>query len=138
MSDTRKVVSSAGRFGLVGAACAGLNVGIVWLGHHQLGWPYLWAAATTCLVTIPLSYLAHREFSFGPELRATERSASGRFRRFLVQQLTQFALGLLLLVLFVETAGLPPATAMAAVAVLMFVFGYVSNAAWVFRVFGPR
>lgn len=138
MTDARLVADTAGRFSFVGAACAGLNIGIVWVGHDLLGWPYLWAAATTCLVTIPLSYLAHREFTFGNALRLRERSAGGTFGRFLIQQLAQFGLGLLLLAALVENLDVPPAAAMAIVAGVMFVFGYVSNAAWVFRVFGPR
>jgi putative flippase GtrA len=130
VSGTGSVV----RFGLVGLACAALNVGIVWLGHHRLGAPYLVAALATCLITIPLSYFAHRSFSFA----VAGRAGWAEFARFVAQQLSQFALGLALLVLTVEVGGIPPAAAMALVSVAMFVYGYLSNARWVFRVFGRR
>ena len=111
-----------------------LNVAIVYVGHDVLAQPYLWAAAATCLITIPLSYLAHRRFSF----RRPGAVEWREFVRFLAQQLSQFGLGLLQLALFVEVFGLPPALAMAAVAVVMLAYGFITNATWVFRAFGAR
>ncbi|MCA3217080.1 MAG: GtrA family protein [Burkholderiales bacterium] len=128
------LAARAGRYALVGAACAGLNVAIVWVGHDLLGAPYLMAALATCVVTIPLSYLTHRRFSF-----VVSGPAGGvEFARFVLQQLSQFALGLVLLVLLVETLGLPPAPGMAVVAALMFAYGFLINGRCVFRVFGRR
>jgi len=126
-------LATAGRYSLVGAACAVLNVAIVWLGHDVLGAPYVLAALATCVITIPLSYAAHRQFSF-----ASSQPAGPEFLRFVVQQLSQFGLGLVLLVLLVEVAGLPPTPGMAAVTALMVVYGFVTNGRWVFRAFGRR
>ena len=130
----RDLGSSAARFGLVGMACAALNVAIVWVGHDVLGAPYFVAALATCLITIPLSYAAHRRFSF----QLGRGAGWPEFMRFVMQQLSQFALGLALLVAGVEVLGLRPALAMAAVSVLMFAYGFATNARWVFRVFGRR
>lgn len=136
MADSTQAgpVAAAVRFGLVGALCALLNVAIVYVGHDVLSQPYLLAAAATCLITVPLSYLAHRRFSFRRVAAAEWRE----FARFLAQQLSQFGIGLLLLMLLVEVFGLLPALAMAAVAGIMFVYGFITNATWVFRAFGAR
>ena len=128
------VAAAAGRYGIVGVACAVLNVAIVWLGHDLLGAPYVLAALATCVVTIPLSYVAHQRFSFARRAPAS----AAQFKRFLIQQLSQFGLGLVLLVVLVEGAGLPPALGMAAMSVLMFAYGFATNGRWVFRAFGPR
>ncbi len=134
MAEAPAVAATAGRYGLVGVACALLNVAIVFIGHDLLAWPYLVAAACTCFITIPLSYFAHRRFSF----RQATNAGWAEFARFLAQQLSQFALGLLLLAAFVEGLGLPPALAMVAVSLALFVYGFACNRTWVFRALGPR
>lgn len=134
MAEATAVAATAGRYGVVGAVCAALNVAIVWIGHDLLGAPYLMAALATCVVTIPLSYIAHQRFSFA----RGEPASAAQFLRFVVQQLSQFALGLVLLVLLVDGLGLPPAPAMAVMSVLMFAYGFATNGRWVFRAFGRR
>ena len=128
------VATTAGRFGLVGAACALLNVAIVHVGHDRLGWPYALAALATCVITIPLSYVAHARFTFA----AQQEAAKAKFLRFVAQQLSQFMLGLAALAALVEGLGLPPTIAMVAVTGAMFVYGFVTNATWVFGAFGQR
>ena len=121
--------TAAARYGLIGLGCATLNVGIVHVGHSVLHAPYILAAVATCLITIPISYFAHRRISFaqmGP-------GNGAEFLRFSMQQLSQFALGLLLLIALVEILVLHPTAAMLMVSVLMFAYGFITNASWVFR-----
>ena len=126
----RSLAAAAGRFGLVGLLCAALNVGVVYLGHNVLGVHYVIAACATCFVTIPLGYLLHGRFSFD-----TGRPAALKeFLRFVVVQLGQFALGLMLLAALVESTGMAPAWAMAAVSALLYVYAFVATSTWVFRV----
>lgn len=121
--------AAALRFGAVGVGCTALNAGIVWAGTEWLRWPYLAAAAVTCLITIPLSFMAHRQLTF--QLRGAARWRE--FGRYLLQQLSQFALGLTLMAALVEGGGLHPALAMVAASGLMFLYGFATNAGWVFR-----
>jgi len=132
--DVPAVVATAGRFSVIGALCALLNVAIVYVGHDLLRWPYLNAAAMTSVITIPLSYAAHSRFSF------RQRAAAGWavFGRFLAQQLSQFLLGMLLLAALVQGLDLAPVLGMAAVAAIMWIYGFITNASWVFRAFGSR
>jgi putative flippase GtrA len=120
---------TAGRYGVVSAACVVLNVAIVYVGHDLLHAPYLLAALATVFITIPLSYAAHRQFSF----RVAQAAGWGEFARFLAQQLSQFGLGLVLLAGCVELLGLPPALGMVVVSALMFAYGLLTNDRWVFR-----
>jgi putative flippase GtrA len=134
MASRADVAAAAARFGVVGAACAVLNVAIVWVGNDLLGAHYVAATLATCLITIPLAYAAHRRFSFA----LASPAGWAEFMRFAGQQLSQFVLGLVLLVAGVEVLGLPPVAAMALVSLLMFAYGFFTNARWVFRAFGRR
>ena len=129
IQNLRGLAAAAGRFGVVGLLCAALNVGVVYLGHNVLGVHYLIAACATCFVTIPLGYLLHGRFSFG-----TGRPvAIKEFSRFVVVQLGQFALGLVLLAGLVESTGLAPVWAMVAVSALLYVYAFAATSTWVFR-----
>jgi len=132
--ELKHVLATAYRFGLVGIACAFLNVTIVYLGHDVFKFPYILAAAATCFITIPLSYLLHRSFSF----EQVSAASWCEFARFVTQQLSQFCLGLLLLMGIVECLDLPPVFAMVIVSGLMFLYGFITNSTWVFKVFSKK
>jgi glycosyltransferase involved in cell wall biosynthesis/putative flippase GtrA len=118
------------RYGAVGLACALLNIGIVWSGTERLGLPYPVAAGLTCVVTIPLSYLLHRRVSFG----LPHGAQWGEFARFVATQLSQFAIGFVLMAAAIETFGWRPWIAMAVVSAAMMAYGFVASSTWVFRV----
>ena len=125
-----RVAAMASRYGLVGLFCAALNVAIVWVGTEILRLSYGPAAALTCPITIPLSYWLHRRISFdvqGP-------SSVAEFLRFVLAQLSQFALGFALMALVVEFLHWRAWIAMATVSVLMMAYGFLTSSAWVFRV----
>jgi putative flippase GtrA len=121
--------SVAGRHMLVGAGCALLNIGIVYVGTAVLHWPYLAAAWLTCFITIPTSYFLHRRHSF----RLAGRANWGEFGRFLGQQFLQFCAGLALLSAGVEWLGLNPTLAMAAATAVLWLFSFLVQWRWVFR-----
>lgn len=114
---------------LVGAACAGLNIGLVFVGTALLHWPYLAAAWLTCFITIPTSYFLHRRHSF----RLSERASWPEFGRFLGQQFLQFCAGLVLLSIGVEWLGLNPTLAMVAATAVLWLFSFLVQWRWVFR-----
>jgi glycosyltransferase involved in cell wall biosynthesis/putative flippase GtrA len=118
------------RYGAVGLACALLNIGIVWVGTERLRLPYPVAAGCTCLITIPLSYLLHRRVSFALPHGAQWRE----FARFVATQLSQFALGFLLMAAAIESLGWRPWVAMAIVSAAMMAYGFLASSTWVFRV----
>jgi glycosyltransferase involved in cell wall biosynthesis/putative flippase GtrA len=127
-----RVAAMAGRFAIVGAACAALNWTIMYLGTVVIGIHYVAAALTTCLITIPLSYFFHRRVTF--QVVSAWQGETPEFLRFVISQLVQFALGLCVLVILVEWGGLTPMWSTVAMTVLMFAYGFAVNSAWVFRI----
>jgi glycosyltransferase involved in cell wall biosynthesis/putative flippase GtrA len=119
----------ASRYAPVGLFCAGLNIAIVWVGTELAGLAYPWAVALTCPITIPLSYWLHRRISFEVRPAATLRE----FARFVLAQLSQFALGFLAMAAVVEGLHWRPWIALASVSVMMMVYGFLASSAWVFR-----
>lgn len=118
-----------GRHALVGASCAVLNIAIIHIGVAVARIPYIAAAVATCFITIPIAYFALRGFGF----RMKTPSHPAEFARFLAQQLAQFLIGLILLILGVEWLQLHPTISMAAATCLLWVFAFLSQWLWVFR-----
>ncbi len=125
-----RLVALVSRYGLVGLLCAVINVAIIAVGTQTLGLPYPVAAGGTCLITIPLSYLLHRWISFKVPGPASWRE----FGRFLTAQLSQFALGFVLMAAIIEGLGWRPWIAMAFASLILAAFGFVASSAWVFGV----
>lgn len=123
------VLMAVGRFGLVGAICAILNVLIVYLGTEAIGAPYGLALLATCLITIPLSYLLHRTFTF----QRSGPAQLNEFARFSASQIGQFLLGALLTAALVEGLGWRPWRALMAVTAALMIYGFIANSLWVFR-----
>ena len=118
------------RYGLVGALCALLNVAIIAVGTQGLRLPYPVAAGCTCVITIPLSYLLHRRVSFAVAGLASWQE----FGRFVAAQLSQFALGFVLMAAIIEGLGWRPWVAMAWVSIALAAYGFITSSAWVFGV----
>lgn len=129
MNSGRCLLGVAIRHATVGAACAVLNIIIIYVGTEILHIYYVFAMFLTCFITIPIAYLLHRRVSFqvsvGPNL--------SEFSRFLSQQLVQFLVGLTLLSIGVEKLGLNPTFAMVVVTLLLWVFGLTSQWRFVFH-----
>ena len=118
------------RYGLVGALCALLNVAIIAVGTQGLRLPYPMAAACCCVITIPLSYVLHRHVSFdlgGP-------GSGQEFSRFVVAQLSQFAVGFALMAGIIESLHWRPWVATGVVSLAMAACGFLATSKWVFRV----
>ncbi len=122
------IAAAAGRFSLVGAFCAALNIAIIYVGTEWLGATYWLAALATCVITIPLSYGLHRGFTFNVGTPAHWRE----FQRFVLAQLSQFAMGMLAMAALVEGTGMRPWLAMALVTATMMVYGFCASSMWVF------
>jgi glycosyltransferase involved in cell wall biosynthesis/putative flippase GtrA len=128
------LIATVSRYGVVGALCALLNVAIIAVVTQGLRLPYPIAAGCTCIITIPLSYLLHRRVSFEVAGLASWRE----FRRFVAAQLSQFALGFVLMAAIIEGLGWQPWVAMAWVSVALAAYGFITSSAWVFGVWKRR
>jgi glycosyltransferase involved in cell wall biosynthesis/putative flippase GtrA len=95
-----------------------------------IGINYVGAAVAACMITVPLSYFFHRHITF--QIASGPKEAS-EFLRFVLSQLVQFGAGLCVLVILVEWARLTPMWGMVLMTVLMFSYGFVVNASWVFK-----
>ncbi|MBC7665796.1 MAG: GtrA family protein, partial [Caulobacter sp.] len=129
----RRLGGMASRYALVGLFCAALNIAIVWVGTELLGMAYPWAVTSTCPITIPLSYLLHRRISFDVRPSATLRE----FARYVLAQLSQFALGFVGIVVAVEWLHWRPWFALASVSFVMMAYGFLASSTWVFRLWRP-
>ena len=129
-SWSRRIAGMVSRYGLVGLACASLNVAIVWAGTEVLGLAYPLAAALTCPITIPLSYWLHRRITFDMPGPAT----LPEFLRFVLAQLSQFALGFAAMAAVVEWVRWRPWIALAIVSLLMMAYGFLASSSWVFGI----
>jgi glycosyltransferase involved in cell wall biosynthesis/putative flippase GtrA len=123
-----RMAGVAVRYGIVGAACALLNLAIVWTGTERAHLPYLLAAGATCFITIPVGFLLHRRVSFRKR-GSVERK---EWWRFLALQLSQFCIGLVGISAAVELLHMRPWIAMAVVSALMFLYGFLGAGTWVF------
>jgi len=130
-SDAARVVAMAGRFAVVGAVCAALNMAIMFVGIVVIRINYVTAALFTCLITIPLSYFFHRHITF--RIASVWRGEASEFLRYAISQSVQFGAGLCLLVVLVEWAGLTPMWGTVLMTALMFGYGFVVNSTWVFK-----
>jgi putative flippase GtrA len=126
-----RVIAMAGRFAMVGAACAALNFTIMFVGTVVVGIHYVEAALLACLITVPVSYFFHRRVTF--RISPTWQGEASEFLRFVLSQLVQFGVGLCILVALVERAGFTPMWGMVMMTALMFAYGFVVNSTWVFK-----
>jgi putative flippase GtrA len=125
------VIAMAGRFAMVGAACAALNFTIMFVGTIVIGINYVEAALLACLITVPLSYFFHRRVTF--RISSAWQGEASEFLRFVLSQLVQFGVGLCILVILVEWVGCTPMWGMVLMTALMFAYGFAVNSTWVFK-----
>lgn len=129
-----KIVTAAVRYGVVGATCALLNVGIIFVGTEVIEIGYILSALSTCVITIPISYVMHVSFSF-------EKKLGFRFfelAKFLALQFLQFFLGVGLMAVQIEIFEIRPWVAMTGSILLLYFFGFFLNSVWVFNFFNLK
>jgi len=114
---------------MVGAVCALLNIAIVYVGTTIVGINYILASICTIFITIPASYFAHKFYSF----HVADSPNYREFAKFLSAQGVQFLLGLILIVLLVESFGLRPWVSMGAATLILYLLGFLVHSRWVFR-----
>lgn len=124
-----KWIGAAIRYGVVGAACALLNIAIVYTGTTIVGINYILASTCTIFITIPLSYFAHKFYSFHIKSNPDYKE----FAKFLGAQGIQFLLGLVVIIFLVETFGLVPWVSMGTATLILYVLGFLVHSKWVFR-----
>jgi putative flippase GtrA len=118
------------RFGLVGASGFVINLAVYALCVHALGVPYQGAAVLAWLVAVTNNFLVNRHWTFD--------ASAGRFHfqaiRFFLVSLLAFGFNLLLLTLFVETAGMAKVPAQAVAVVASTPLNFIGNKLWSFKV----
>ena len=124
-----KWVGAAIRYGMVGAACALLNIAIVFVGTTIVGINYIFASICTIFITVPLSYFAHKFYSF----HVADNPNYKEFVKFLSAQGVQFLLGLALIIFLVEMFGLLPWISMGVATLILYILGFLVHSKWVFR-----
>ncbi len=124
-----RIAWSALRYAISGAFCAGLNILIIYLGTEILLISYVFSAIATCFITIPISYFLHKWFTFKLDLKVVGKELF----KFVLTQMTQFSLGVALMILVVETAGVRPWVGMALSTAALYVLGFTLNSTWVFN-----
>jgi putative flippase GtrA len=117
------------RFAAVGASGYVLNLGVFALAVDGLDVHYRVAAVLGFLVAVTSNFLLNRHWTFaGHGGRGSHQAI-----RFLVVSVAAFLLGLLLLTVLVDVAGLPSVLAQAISIVAATPLSFVANRLWTFR-----
>jgi len=117
-----------GRHAMVGIICALLNISIIYIFTEILVISYFIAVIITVFTTIPISYFIHRKYTFRLDRAANLRE----FIRFLGQQIFQFSLGFVLLIINVEWIGLNPTLGMIVATLMLWILSFITQWFWVF------
>jgi putative flippase GtrA len=117
------------RFGLVGGVGFVVNLAVYTLFVHRLGVDYHIAAVGAWLVAVMNNFVLNRSWTFDA------RDGQARFQavRFVLVSLVAFGFSLLLLSLFVETAGIPKVPAQALAVAASMPLNFLGNKLWSFR-----
>ncbi|MHB8234363.1 MAG: GtrA family protein [Solirubrobacteraceae bacterium] len=117
------------RFGIVGGVGFIVNLAVYALFVHPLGVDYHVAAVAAWLVAVLNNFVLNRHWTFD----AREGRAHEQAMRFIVVSLAAFGVSLLLLTLFVESAGLAKVPAQALAVAASMPFNFIGNKLWSFR-----
>jgi putative flippase GtrA len=117
------------RFGLVGASGYVVNIAVYALCVHALDIDYRASATIAFLAAVSNNFWWNRHWTF----KATSGSARFQAARFLVVSLASFGLGLLLLQVLVDGAGLAKVPAQAIAVLLAMPANFLGNRLWTFR-----
>jgi putative flippase GtrA len=117
------------RFGLVGGFGFVVNLAVYSLFVHPIGVDYRVAAVAAWLVAVLNNFVLNRHWTFD----AREGGAQTQAGRFIVVSLVAFGVNLLLLTLFVESAGVAKVPAQALAVAASMPFNFLGNKLWTFR-----
>lgn len=117
------------RFGVVGASGYVVNLAIFALAVHALAIDYRVAAVLAFLVSVGNNFWWNRRWTFA----AHDGHAGFQAARFLVVSVGAFLVSYLVLLLLVESAGLPKVAAQAAAILAATPFAFLGQKLWSFR-----
>jgi putative flippase GtrA len=117
------------QFGLVGGAGFVVNVAVYALFVHAAGVEYRLASVAAWLVAVVNNFVLNRHWTFD----AREGRAHFQAARFLAVSIVAEVFSLLLLTLFVESAGLAKVPAQALAVAGSMPFNFLGNKLWTFR-----
>jgi putative flippase GtrA len=117
------------RFGLVGGVGFAVNLAVYALCVHAFSLDYHVAAVAAWVVAVMNNFVLNRHWTFD----ARGGRASFQAMRFIVVSLVAFACSLLLLTLFVESAGIPKIPAQALAVAASTPLNFLGNKLWSFR-----
>lgn len=117
------------RFGLVGGIGFIVNVAVYALVVHSVGLDYRAASVVAWLVAVINNFVLNRYWTF----EAREGRAHFQALRFLVVSLAAEAFSLLLLTVFVESAGIAKIPAQALAVAASMPLNFLGNKLWSFR-----
>jgi putative flippase GtrA len=118
------------RFGIVGGVGFAVNLAVYALFVHALGVDYHVAAIVAWLVAVVNNFMLNRHWTFD----ARDGVVHFQAMRFLVVSLGALVVSLLLLTLFVESAGIPKVAAQALAVAASMPLNFLGNKLWSFRV----
>jgi putative flippase GtrA len=117
------------RFGLVGGFGFVVNLAVYSLFVHPIGVDYRVAAVAAWLVAVLNNFVLNRHWTFDARGGVAQTQAA----RFIVVSLVAFGVNLLLLTLFVESAGVAKVPAQALAVAASMPFNFLGNKLWTFR-----
>ena len=117
------------RFGLVGALGFVINIAVYTLCVHALAIDYHAAAVTAWLVAVANNFVLNRHWTFD----ARGGRAHFQAMRFVTVSLVALAFSLLVLMAFVELAGIPKVPAQALAVAASMPLNFLGNKLWSFR-----
>ncbi len=117
------------RFGLVGGVGFVVNLAVYALFVHSVGVDYHVAAVVAWLVAVINNFVLNRHWTFD----ARDGRAHFQAMRFLVVSLLALGMSLLLLTLFVESAGIANVPAQALAVAAAMPLNFLGNKLWSFR-----
>jgi putative flippase GtrA len=117
------------RFGLVGGVGFVINIAVYTLCVHGFGIDYHVAAVVAWVVAVANNFVMNRHWTFDA------RGERARFQavRFVAVSLVALGFSLLLLMLFVEAAGMPKVAAQALAVAASMPLNFLGNKLWSFR-----
>ena len=117
------------RFSLVGGIGFAVNIGVYAVCVHAIGLDYHVAAVFAWLVAVANNFVWNRHWTFD----ARDGHVHFQAMRFLVVSLVAFGFSLLLLTIFVESAGLAKVLAQALAVGASMPLNFLGNKLWSFR-----
>jgi putative flippase GtrA len=118
------------RFGLVGGVGFVLNLAVYAFFVHVVGVDYHIAAVAAWIAAVANNFVLNRHWTFDAGAGAAHFQAM----RFVLVSLVAFGVSLVLLTLFVESAGLPKVAAQALAVAASTPLNFLGNKLWSFRV----